>query len=268
MKLRGFSHGDLERVVWRYMPFTKFVSLLTYQALWFSKLNILQDQYEGRIPARVLPQMVQSNEKWKQTFNSPEHHRQIDEWPAKTEADGRELLVVTCWFAQEQESQRMWGEYGASEEAVAVKSTLGRLAKYIHVPRDETASHLGFVRYVEHDSHEMSLYEASQAIERAFLKDKAQFGHEHEVRLVTLNIKTLWCATPEGRPYTREQVAGAGMNNFENPGLYVGVDIAQLLQEVVVAPKAQPWFLKLVRRLTEIHGLEMPVSTSALANSC
>jgi hypothetical protein len=267
MKLRGSINSELDRDVWRYMPFTKFVSLLTYQALWFSKLNILQDQYEGRIPARVLPQMVQSNEKWKQTFNSPEHHRQIDEWPTKNEADGRELLVVTCWFAQEQESLRMWGEYGASEEAVAVKSTLGRLARHIYVPRDETASHLGFVRYVDHDSHEMSLYEASQAIERAFLKDKAQFCHEHEVRLVTLNVKTPLCASPEGYPYTREQVDGAGMNNFENPGLYVGVDIAQLLQEVVVAPKAPPWFLKLVRRLTELHGFKIPVSPSALTDA-
>ena len=267
MKLRDLSPKDLERVVWRYMPFTKFVSLLTYRALWFSKLNILQDQYEGRIPLRVLPEMGQSNEKWKEVFHSPEHHRQIDEWPAKNEADGRELLVVTCWFSQEQESRRMWEEYGATAESVAVKSTLGLLAKHIYVPQDETASHLGFVRYVEHDSHEMSLYEASQAIERAFLKDKAQFCHEHEVRLVTLNFKTPWCASPEGYPYTPEQVAGAGMNNFESPGLHVGINLEHLVHEVVVAPNAQPWFAKLVRRLTELHGLKVTVSNSALTDA-
>lgn len=267
MKLRSLSPDDLERVVWRYMPFTKFVSLLTYQALWFSKLNILQDQYEGLIPLGVLSEMRQSNEKLKATFKSPEQQRQIDELPLKNEADGRELLVVTCWFAHEQESQRMWEEYGNSAEAVAVKSTIGRLAKHVYVPRDETASHLGLVRYVEHDSHEMSPYEANQAIERAFLKDKDQFCHEHEVRLVTMNFKTPWCVSPEGHPYTREQVAGARMNNFDQPGLYVGVDITQLVQQIVVAPEAQPWFLNLVRRLVEQHGLKVPVLTSALADT-
>lgn len=265
MNLRGLSTDDLERVVWRYMPFTKFVSLLTYQALWFSKLNILQDQYEGLIPLGVLSEMQQSNEKLKATFKSPEQQRQIDEWPSKNEADGRELLVVTCWFAHEQESQRMWEEYGTSAEAVAVKSTIGRLAKHVYVPRDETVSHLGLVRYVEHDSHEMSPYEANQAIERAFLKDKAQFCHEHEVRLVTMSVKTPWCVSPEGHPYTQAQVAGARMNNFDQPGLYVKVDIAQLVQQVVVAPEAQPWFLNLVRRLVELHGFKVPVLTSALA---
>jgi hypothetical protein len=249
------------------MPFPKFVSLLTYQAVWFAKLNILQDQYEGRIPSNAASLMREDGERWKATFPSQEHHRQIDEWPTKNEADGRELLVVTCWFSDVVESSRMWQEYGGSTEAVAVKSTIGRLARHIYVPGDETVSHLGYVKYVNHDDHKMSLYEANQAIERAFLKDTAQFAHEQEVRLVTMNFKTTYCATPEGIPYTREQVAGAGMNNFENPGLYVGANIDGLISEVVLAPGAQPWFEKLVRRLVGLHGLSANVVQSSLANA-
>jgi hypothetical protein len=36
------------------------------------------------------------------------------------------------------------------------------------------------------------------------------------------------------------------MNNFENPGLYIGADLNQLIAEVVVTPLAEEWFLKLV----------------------
>ena len=264
MKLRDLGRDDLERTVWRYMPFAKFISLITYQALWFSKLNILQDNYEGRIPAVVRAQMHERNQRHKLTFNTPEFHRQIDAWPTKNEDDGRELLVVSCWFLGDNEYQRMWDEYGGSTEAVAIKSTVGRLGKYVFVPQDEAKSQLGMVSYVDHESYEMSISKAHQAIERAFLKDKARFGHEQEVRLVTMNVKTTSCASPDGIPYTPEQVAGAKMNNFANPGLYVGVSLKRLITEVVVCPTAEGWFERLIRRIVQLSGIPAQVSRSIL----
>jgi len=137
---------------------------------------------------------------------------------------------------------------------------------HILVPRDVAMSHLGIVSYVDHDAHELSLYQANQAIERAFLKDKARYSHEQEVRLVTMNFKTTSCASPEGVPYAPEQVAGANMNNFENPGLYVGVYLDRLLTEVVVCPTAEEWFEKLIRRLVHLNQLPAAVSRSKLKN--
>jgi hypothetical protein len=264
MELWNLDGTDLEKTVWRYMPFSKFISLITYQALWFSKLNILQDTYEGMIPARVKRQMQEDNQRFKAQFNTPEFHRQIDSWLDKNEEDSRELLVVSCWFVGESDSERMWREYGSSNEAVAIKSTIGRLARYVLVPTDEHVSHLGLVSYVDHDHHEMSGYEAHQGHERAFLKDK-RFAHEHEIRIVTMNIKTTSCASMEGKPYTEEEVAGKYMNNFENPGLYVGVHLKCLLVEVVVSPTAQDWFEKLVRRIVELSQLPVHVSRSRTA---
>jgi hypothetical protein len=261
MELRNLGRADLEKTVWRYMPFAKFISLITYQALWFSKLNILQDTYEGMIPAKVKRQMHEDNQRVKAQFNTPEFHRQIDRWLDKNEEDSRELLVVSCWFVGESDSERMWREYGGSNEAVAIKSTIGRLARYVLVPTDEHVSHLGLVSYVDHDNHEMSAYEANQGHERAFLKDN-RFAHENEIRIVTMNIKTTSCASMEGKPYTEEEVAGKNMNNFENPGLYVGVHLKGLLTEVVVSPTAQDWFERLVKRIIELSQLPAHVSRS------
>lgn len=245
------------------MPFPKFISLLTYQALWFSKLNILQDTYEGMIPAKVKQQMHESNQGFKAQFDTPEFHSQIDAWLDTNEEDSRELLVASCWFLGEIDSERMWREYGGSNEAVAIKSTVGRLAQYVLVPRDEHVSHLGLVSYVDHDNHEMSAYEAHQGHERAFLKDKQKFAHEQEIRIVTLNIKTTRCANMEGRPYTDEEVAGKNMNNFENPGLYVRVHLNGVITEVVVSPRAQDWFEKLIKRIVEVSQLPVHVSRSS-----
>ena len=66
----------------------------------------------------------------------------------------------------------------------------------------------------------------------------------------------------EGKPYTDDEVAGKNMNNFENPGLYVGVDLKGLLTEVVVSPTAQDWFEKLVRRIIELSQLPARVIRS------
>jgi hypothetical protein len=262
MKLRNLGDGDLEKSVWRYMPFPKFISLLTYRALWFSKLKILEDTYEGMTPSGLKREMHEDNQQYKAQFDTPEFHSQIDKWLDKNEDDSRELLVVSCWFLGEHDSQRMWRDYGRSSEAVAVKSTIGRLARYVLVPRDEHVSHLGLVSYVDHNTHTMSAHEAHQRHERAFLKDKERFAHEQEIRIVTLNVKTTSCASMEGKPYTAEEVAGKHMNNFENPGLYVGVRLDSLIAKVVVSPTTEKWFEKLVRRIVDLSRFSAHVSRS------
>jgi hypothetical protein len=55
------------------------------------------------------------------------------------------------------------------------------------------------------------------------------------------------------------------MNNFENPGLYVGVQLKGLLTEVVVSPTAQDWFERLVKRIVELSQLPAQVSRSRSA---
>ncbi len=264
MNIRDLNNEQLDMTVWRYMPFSKFISLMTYQALWFAKLNILQDEYEGMMPARTKNLMDTDNQKWKKQFNRPEFHRQIDNWSTDNENSGRELLVVNCWFLDENESEQMWAAYGRSNEAIAVKSTIRRLVNNVLIPHDDHVSHIGMVSYVDHVNHEMSCYAASQAHERAFLKDKQRFSHEQELRIVTMNFKTTNCARMDGKPYTREEVSGKNMNNFENPGLYVGVRLNQLFSEVVVCPNAGDWFFNLVRRIIELSGIDLCVSKSKL----
>lgn len=219
------------------------------------------------MPLVLKGEFHEQNQRFKEQFNTPEFHLQIDGWLSRNESDGRELLVANCWFLGEEKSSRMWAEYGGSKESIAIKSTIGRLSKCVAVPSDPNMSQLGLVRYVDHENHRMTSYEANQVIERAFLKDGSKFAHEQEVRIVTMNFKTTWCVSPDGKPYAKDEVAGAKANNFDGGGLYIRTDLRNLIAEVVVCPCAEDWFLRLVSRIVELSGIPAAVVPSRCGNA-
>jgi len=196
------------------MPLSKFISLLTFEARWFSKLNILQDQYEGKMPVPTKQMMDERHHAMKEDFPL-DLHWQFDEMASRNEDDSRELLVTNCWFLGESESQKMWQEYGCGADAVAIKSKVRKLFHNLSVPHDKHATNMGRVKYIEHDKYLMSAYEANQGIELAFLKDAKTYQHEKELRIVTLNTQTKYCVKPDGEPYGGSEVQGKKRKKFE-----------------------------------------------------
>ncbi len=258
--IKNILEDDLDSTVWRYLTFPKFISLLTYGSLWFPKLNILQDQFEGTLPTQTKKSMQQDNEKWEKIF-SPETHWQIDEMVKRNVKDGRELTVVNCWFLSEEESAKMWNNYVKNNEGVAIKSTIRKLATYVYL--EPEFSCIGKVKYINFESHEMSSYKAHQAQERAFLKSR-NFSHEQEIRISTMNFKTPACVAMDGIPYTQEQVTGKNMNNFENAGLYIRAHIEKLIDTIVIAPQATEWFELLIKRIIGMSKLNIQIKRSEL----
>jgi hypothetical protein len=257
---KNIDQSDLDQTVWRYLTFPKYISLLTYGALWFSKLNILVDKYEGCMPKLANAEMLAELQKFK-SLPDPGLHEQIDGVNQKNVEDGRELTLANCWFVSESESGRMWKEYAGGSEGVAIKSTIGLLAQ--HVFCDARFTRIGRVQYVDLDTHVMSHYEANQAQERAFLKGK-QFSHEQEIRIVTMNFKGPMCVIPDGTVLKNDEYQGANMNNFENPGLYIRADLRKLITSTVLAPGAAKWLELLVRRIVQLSNVGGPVERSKL----
>lgn len=258
--IKNIPENELDGTVWRYLTFSKFISLLAYGSLWFPKLNILQDQYEGTLPNPAKQTLQQSHENWKK-FLPSELHGQIGEMAERNIKDGRELTVVSCWFLGDSESLKMWKDFVTNNEGVAIKSTIRKLATHVYV--EPEFSHIGKVKYVDFTSHDMSTYHGSQAHERAFLKSN-HLQHEQEVRLVTLSIKTPACVGMDGKPYAPAQVTGKNMNNFENPGLYVRVNIEKLVDSITLVPQANKWFEMLIKRIIEMSKLNIQVKRSGL----
>jgi hypothetical protein len=259
-KFKNLTASDLDKVVWRYLTFPKYISLLTYGALWFSKLNILTDEYEGHMPTKTDAEMRAATNALK--FNLPPELRdQLAGTNRRNVEDGRELTAVICWFLDNNESKKMWVEYSAASEGVAIKSTIRQLSQYVYCEPQYTV--IGRVKYVDLDAHTMSHYEANQAHERAFLK-RLEYEHENEVRIVTLNFRGPMCVSMEGESLTPSEYQGAGMNNFENPGLYIRSNLQKLITATVLAPGASTWFELLVKKIVRLSNVGEPVERSGL----
>jgi hypothetical protein len=257
---KNLEQSELDCTVWRYLTFPKYISLLTYGALWFSKLNILTDEFEGAMPIKADAEMLAEHQKYKAIFG-PTFHEQIDTANKKNVEDGRELTVANCWFASELESERMWNEYAGSPEGLAIKSTIRALSQFVFC--DPRFSNIGKVRYVDLNSHTMAHYEANQAQERAFLK-KLEFCHEQEVRIVTMSLKGPSSINMDGTTPKPEDYQDARMNNFENSGLYIRADLKRLVKSTVLAPGAPAWFELLVKRLVHLSRVGGTVERSML----
>ena len=263
-KIKNLTEENMDDIVWRYLTFSKFISMLAFNALWFPKLKVLQDNFEGTLPQMAYQTIQNSHGKWEKHFPL-EQHEQIDNMTNDNIDDGKELTLVNCWFYSPKECNKMWEEYVASTEGVAIKSTVNKLATYIGV--EPEFSYLGQVKYVDFATYDQSGYLSNQATERAFLKSE-HLAHEKEIRITTLSIKTPSCVSMEGKPYAQNELEGKKSNNFENDGLYIQIMFSKLVDEVVLAPNASKWFELTVKRIIEMSKLtHIPVKRSALENN-
>jgi len=261
-QLYNLTEAECDTVVWRYLTFPKFISLVAYGALWFSKLTILSDEFEGRLPAKTEARMKLQNQEWKQVFQGSDFHAQIDEWPARNVADGRALSLVNCWFIGEHESERMWGEYVPGGDGVAVRSTIRKVRDSVYL--NPEWSFIGKVQYVNFSTFDMSSYHGSQAHHRAFLKDEARFAHESELRIETMNTRTPFCLDSLGRPLSPQDLTGVGMNNPDDAGLFIRANLESLFDHIILHPKIPRWIENLVMHIRDKSGLGWTVTKSEL----
>lgn len=259
-ELYNLQPDELDTVIWRYLTFPKFIHMITYGALWFCRLDELQDEFEGHIPDLPLNEMKTQHEELKKHYSHPDHHKQISEMAERNISDGRFLTAVNCWFINDVESKKMWDEYVGSEEGVAIKSTIGKVRDSVYL--NSARSHIGRVEYIDFKTHPMSTYEANQAHHRSFLKDK-KYSHEKELRLSTFNSKTPACLNPLGVPYTKEDLAGSGTYNHD-PGLIIQAKMKQLFDTVVLAPSSNEWVKNLIVHISQKGELDWDIQNSTL----
>jgi len=256
------SQESSTETVWRYLTFPKFVAMLEFQALWMSRLRVLQDRFEGTLPHATRLAMMKEDLKWREVFPQPELQAQLAKMTDRNVEDGRDLLVVNCWFCGEHESERMWEEYSSSTEGVVIRSSLARLDTSIAAKQEFTT--IGRVRYVDLLTHDMGTYPGHQAHERALLK-RPEYSHEREVRIITMNAVCPGCLNADGSPPTPTQLSGPGMFDPDRPGVYLQVALNVLIQGLVTAPRAADWFHNLVSKVCRRYGIRCTAERSSLA---
>ena len=152
-----------DAVLWRYMDFVKFVSLLERGALFFSKASRLGDPFKGSISRYTAAEIQGMN-----LANPEDLHDELLRY--------RDRHLISCWHEGPYESAAMWRLYG---EQIAIRTDSGRLCNSRASGNDV---YVGRVSYVDYDTAQISL----DNLFNLYLHKRRSFEHEHEVRAITV----------------------------------------------------------------------------------
>lgn len=239
------EHPDIdhpldEATLWRYMSFTKFVSLLDKSALFFARADKLSDPFEGSYsPVNVALRPTI----YAEYADSTAVERRST--AMATLRNLRRFFLLNCWHQNDHESEAMWKLYSGERDGIAVRCTFQSLKQSL---TSEESIYVGRVSYVDYKS---TFIPERNAMSAYFHKRKS-FEHENEVRAICMKL-------PEGGN------TGRPVLDICDVGLYLDVDLSQLIEEVVVAPYAEDWFFELIESVASQYQLEAAVRRSSLA---
>jgi len=140
--------------IWKYLDFTKFISLLETNSLYFAKANVLIDRHEGMFTDTKLSASCK-NKEFKKTKN---------------------LVYLNCWHINKYESAAMWNVYLKSEEGIAIQSTSKRLEKSFQNKKNKIK--LGKIEYVDYREKKI----CNKDIFYPFFHKRKSFEYEKEFR--------------------------------------------------------------------------------------
>jgi hypothetical protein len=233
-----FEHLEANASLWRYMDFTRFVSLIDKHALFFARADRLGDHFEGSVSKMNLELRPQ----WYEGYLD----KVIDQMvPFRRMLPS--LTLVNCWHASEHESAAMWRLYAREHDGIVVRTTFEALCKSLTC--DEPV-HIGKVKYVDYERDVISEGDTFSP----FLHKREEFEHEHEVRAVHQRLSLIGS----------EQWADIYTDAY-GEGEYLTADLATLIKEIIVAPFAPRWFLDLVSSVTDRYGVPVHVAQSKLS---
>lgn len=215
--------------VWRYMDFTKYISLLESSALYFCRLDQLGDRFEGSVTVATKKALepaagIISDEMRKMRQSALTSFRHVT----------RKGTYVNCWHMAEHESAAMWRLYSRTEEAISVQTSYSKL---VDAFSEEIL--IGLVNYIDYDSEIIPLNNMLWPV----MHKRLSFQHEREVRAVS--------------PFDMAADAPLGKS--------VSVDLATLIENVYVSPESPDWFYRLVCNLTKTMGGNFAVDRSRLS---
>ncbi len=103
----------MSNYVWRYLDLPKFIHLIAYKALHFTRVDQFRDKFEGSYPLQNLKEWMS------------DHPESVDfkHW--------RKFACVSCWYESENESAAMWERYSKNDLGIAICSTKEKLQEVL-----------------------------------------------------------------------------------------------------------------------------------------
>jgi hypothetical protein len=243
------EQASRDETIWRYMDLARFVSLLSTGEMRFTRASTYKDDpWEGYCEVMVpeIPEELLKESTGHQVY------KVASQFTAKEFLNAGDRLYVNCW-CRWRESMPMWDLYGARGTGVAITSSPARLIQAVETGdtrREQWAhNHMNYhddirsAEAVRRDLREHALQSGPlwQSILDLSFQKRAGFEAENE-----------WRATL----YQPEQQTASGVD--------MTCDLASLITEVLVGPRAEPFVVDVVKDLLSKYRLDKPVRHSNL----
>ncbi len=234
------SIPEANTMLWRYMSFARFCSLLERRELFFSLVGDMEDRYEGFINPPLPPDR-----------GNPLYHpeQQVCDLLYKI----ARTALICCWTRSDYESTLMWKTY-AGEEGVAIRTTFGDLQKSV-LSLGKLPVIFGQVEYVDYVQREVPRFNWSPLFHK-----RVEYRAEEEVRaLLPGPCLKHGSSTPEEMMDIR-----LDPDVEKQRGRYIPVDLSILVTKIVISPYAKPWFTEIVKSAVRQSSFDIDVCNSSI----
>lgn len=221
------------RVLRRYLDLPKFIDLLRTQSLYLRRADLFQDKFEGSFTPSLRSAIEEAYDGHKTDFSYEKFKKEL-----------RESVYVNCWSLGVNDNMALWELYGKSDASVAITTTVGHLRNELEVSSLPGTTSVCKVEYIKHwRDPKISIIPYSNV----FRYKVVAYDFEREVRIIHDRLE----------------------QNFKKSekeiGVFLNVRLDRLLRSIVVSPSAQPWFIDLVKDVTQRYGIRTPIKKSKLA---
>jgi hypothetical protein len=231
-------------VLWRYLDFDKFTWLVTERRLLMPAAERLGDKFEGTTPQGELDWWSDLAAK-----ADSEEHRQVIEANRITLSQFargfKGHYYVSCWHMNQHENDAMWKAYTHGFRSIAIRTTFAALRACLPPYVD-----IGMVRYLDYATGRLPTLNLFQYITHK----RIQLSFEQEIRAVAFGPMPDELGGTEFRAHLFVKDNDPNFRVYAPP-----IDIARLIQGVVVHPQATPEFIAEVTALCADHFLPPPV---------
>jgi len=242
--------SDENQKVWRYMDFTKLISLLESSSLYFARADKFEDPFEGSYPKEdILAVEDYLNSLKDATEKKKKLYREL--W-----CDSNDLFkksaFLNCWHLNNHESAAMWKLYLKSNEGIAIQSTYHSL-KNAFVSEEKI--YLGEVKYIDYETEWLGFPRDGL---KPLIHKRKSFDHEKEVRAVV--VRNFFENLDKINSNMEEEV------NITH-GFHIPINLDVLIEKIYVAPNAETWFFDIVKSIIRRYDKSYTVIQSDLYQS-
>jgi hypothetical protein len=249
-----------DQKLFRYLEIEKLLFMITRNALPLTRMSLFDDPYEGSYPKKFLEI---ERENFTRAFGKKLVPKEYKEDPEGFLKKSRELAFnerrncfLSCWHANDSESEAMWRLYSSYHKGVAIETDLKTLIEELPSDYDHKGEgfkvHIGAVQYIDFSNPDTRQYVPQFSIMRQWQWKRRAFSFEREVRIHT----SVPCGYGDGEKVVPQ---------VEGDYILLSVDLRHLIHKIIIAPESPSWYRELITSVIQKYGFDFQIEDSALA---